>query len=234
MADVTPNVSFGIWTLWGHLFRISVDCRIKRHFNENSNHFISMEKAVRELIEVTFMSLDGVIDSPTIVHETQPYWVSDPEYQEDSREVLFGADALLLGRKTYEHFAEAYPKMASAKPEIPNEFIDRMNSLPKYVASTTLKETTWNATLLSGDIAAAVLKLKQQPGRYIVKYGTGVLDRTLLEHNLIDTLRIYLFPVAMGAGSHLLEELASPRHFELSEVAKLSTGTLILKYHSKT
>lgn len=189
---------------------------------------------MRQLIEVTFMSLDGVIDSPSIVQETQPYWVSDPDYQRDSHELLFDADALLLGRKTYEHFSQAYPKMANGGSDAPNDFVDRMNSLPKYVASTTLRETTWNAVLLQGDVAAGVLELKQQPGKNIVKYGTGGLDNTLLEHNLIDTLRIYLFPVAMGAGIRLLDTLASPRHFELAEVAKFSSGTLVLSYHCKS
>lgn len=217
----------------GHLSRFTIVCRIRSSWNEKNDQAISMEKTVRQLIEVTFMSLDGVIDSPNIVQETQPYWLSDPDYQKDAHDVLFGADALLLGRKTYEHFSQAYPKMARSTPEIPNEFVNRMNSLPKYVPSTTLKTATWNATLLTGDIAREVLQLKQLPGKTIVKYGTGVLDHTLLEHNLIDTLRIYLFPVVMGAGIHILETPANPRHFELAEVTKFKSGTLILSYRCK-
>lgn len=185
---------------------------------------------MRKLIEVTFMSLDGVIDSPTIVQEAQPYWLEDEEYRKDSHDLLFDADALLLGRKTYEHFADAYPKMANAQPKGQNALVDRMNSIPKYVVSTTLTQTTWNAMLVTGDVAEAVARIKKQPGRQIVKYGTGMLDHLLVKHSLVDEFHIYLFPFIAGSGIHLFEDLADPAHLMLSNARTLENGTLILSY----
>jgi len=114
---------------------------------------------------------------------------------------LFASDALLLGRVTYEGFAASWPSVTDEQG-----FADRMNSLPKYVASTTLEEPLeWNATLLRGDPVEEVGKLKQQSGQDILIYGSGELVRTLLPHNLIDVLRLMIHPVHLGWGRHLLD-----------------------------
>jgi dihydrofolate reductase len=88
---------------------------------------------MRKLIEATFMSLDGVVDAPKLVEEAQPYWLWDKEHAKYSHKLLFAADALLLGRKTYEFFAEAYPNMTSSAPGVQKDFVNRMNNIPKYI-----------------------------------------------------------------------------------------------------
>nr|WP_240930010.1 dihydrofolate reductase family protein [Streptomyces coryli] len=112
------------------------------------------------------------------------------EYTAYARELLFAADALLLGRKTYEIFAPVWPNME----EIEGEYAVRMNTLPKYVASRTLTDAdlTWNATVINGDVAKEVARLKEQPGGNILKFGTGELSRTLLENKLVDELHLWM------------------------------------------
>jgi dihydrofolate reductase len=159
---------------------------------------------MRKLIVSTYTTLDGVI---------QPLdWSggnSSLEAQEErgsyARDLLFSADALLLGRETYEIFAEVWPSRTSAD-DGPGEAgsVDRINRLPKYVASTSLNEPlAWNATLLQGDIPAAVAGLKEQPGNPILMYGCGELARTLLEHDLIDEFQFWVYPVLRGGGTRL-------------------------------
>lgn len=185
---------------------------------------------MRNLIEVTFQSLDGVVDAPDIVQEAQPYFLRDPEHDNYARERLFAADALLLGRKTYEAFAESYPRMATSAQGVPNDFVDYMNSIPKYVASTTLQSATWNATIIKGDIVEEVRKLKEQPGKNIVKYGTGQLDQVLFSHDLVDLLCIDVYPFILGHGTRLFQGIEITRHLKLSDVRRFRNGTIILEY----
>jgi dihydrofolate reductase len=189
-----------------------------------------MEKLMRKLIEVTFQSLDGVVDAPDIVHEAQPYFLSDPEHDNYARGRLFAADALLLGRKTYEAFAESYPRMAVSGQGVPNDFVNYMNSIPKYVASTTLQSATWNATIIKGDVANEVRKLKEQPGKDIVKYGTGQFDQVLFSQDLVDLLCIEVYPFILGHGRRLFEGIEITKHLKLSNVRRFKNGTLILEY----
>ncbi len=188
---------------------------------------------MRKLIEVTFQSINGVIDAPDIVQEAQPYFLSDPEHNQYARERLFAADALLLGRKTYDAFAESYPRMAATAQGVPNDFVDYMNSIPKYVASTSLQSATWNATILKGDIASEVRKLKEQPGKDIVKYGTGQLDQVLFSHDLVDLLCVEIYPFLFGHGTRLFEGIEITKHLNLSDVRRLKNGTVILEYSRK-
>lgn len=185
---------------------------------------------MRNLIEVTFMSLDGIINAPDVVMESQPYWLSDEEHHNYQKERLFAADALLLGRKTYEVFAQSYPGMPSSTPGVPIDFVGYMNSVRKYVASTTLQEVTWNASIIKGDIVEEVLKLKEQPGKDIVKYGTGPLDRLLFAHDLVDMLCIEVYPFILGHGIRFFEGLEITKHLQLSSVRRFKTGTVILEY----
>jgi dihydrofolate reductase len=184
---------------------------------------------MRRLIEITFMSSDGVIDDPEIVKEAQRYFSAEDE-QAYQKEHLFAADALLLGRKTYEKFAKAYPAMEKGGNGVPVDFVQRMNSIPKFVASKTLKDTTWNASLLHGDIADEVRKLKRQDGKDIIKYGTGTLDRVLFGERLIDRLCLIHYPFILGHGTHLLDGLGITTHLQLSDVKRFKSGTLVLEY----
>jgi hypothetical protein len=109
----------------------------------------------------------------SITQEAQPYF-SSREEQNYQKARLLAADALLLGRKTYEKFSKAYPEMAKAGEGAPADFVDRMNAIPKYVASTTLKETSWNATPIRGDIADEIRKIKNQPGKDIISTGRAL------------------------------------------------------------
>ena len=143
-------------------------------------------------------------------------------------ELLAGADALVLGRRTYEGLSAAYMAMASSP------FVDRMNSIPKFVASRTLTKTTWNATVIPGDVADFVADLKRQPGGSIVKYGNGPLDRVLMANRLIDEFHLLLTPVAAGSGQHLFEEIQGAPQLSLADVRRFASGVLVLVYTPKT
>jgi dihydrofolate reductase len=181
---------------------------------------------VRKLIESTFVTLGGDIGAP---QEWGPPYLFGPEPGECSRELLFGAGALLLGRKTYEGLSAAYTAMAEGGPEPVDDFVAAMNAIPKYVASTTLTEVGWNATLLSGDVARQVAKLKEQPGNYLLKYGTGPLDRTLVSEGLVDEFRIWIVPVTHGPGQALFADVPETS-LELAGTRTFSTGVVLLTY----
>jgi len=120
--------------------------------------------------------------------------------------------------------------MTSGDSGVPNDFIERMNSIPKYVASTTLREAAWNATFIDGDVASFVADLKQQPGGNIVKYGNGPLDATLMEHGLIDEFHLLMTPVAIGRGQHMFEAIENEPALNLVDVTQFSNGVVILTY----
>lgn len=173
---------------------------------------------MRKLIESTHVALGGEIDP---LEWAFPYL--DDEHTRYASALLDDADALLLGRKTYEGLSASYLAMS------PSPFVDRMNSIPKYVASTTLSTTTWNATLIPGDVTDFVADLKRQPGDGIIlKYGNGPLDRALM--NLVDEFHLLLAPVAAGSGRHLFEEIDGAPHLALADVSRFASGELILIY----
>lgn len=153
---------------------------------------------MRKLIVQTEMSLDGVLDSPQLWESIFDYHSDDVRAYLDKR--LMTAGALVMGRLTYESFAEVWPTRAG------EETADKINSMPKYVASRTLHAPlTWGSTLIEGDVAEAVAKLKQEPGEDIVQYGIGELTHTLLAHDLVDEMRFLVFPLAVGNGRHIFE-----------------------------
>jgi len=178
---------------------------------------------VRKLVESTFVTLDGVISAPQ--EWGPPYW--NDEHASYAHDLLWASDALLLGRETYEGFAQAWPSRAGA-----DEYTDRINGLPKYVASTTLQETTWNASLIEGDVADAVSKLKEQPRQNILKFGTGELDRTLLAHRLVDEYHFWIFPVVAGSGQRLFHGIEIT-HLQLTGTTTFSTGIVVAVYGPK-
>lgn len=177
---------------------------------------------MRKLVESTFVTLDGVIENPQ--NWSSPYW--NDEHAGYATKLLFAADALLLGRKTYEGFAEAWPQRSG------DPYTDRINSMPKHVASRTLEHLAWNASVLEGDAAEAVAKLKQQPGENLLKFGTGGFSKTLLEHGLIDELHLWIFPVLAGSGQRLIDGI-EPMHLELLETTPFSTGLVVNTYGPK-
>jgi dihydrofolate reductase len=178
-------------------------------------------QAQRKLVESTFITLDGVIGNPQ--DWSGPYW--DDEHHSYARDILFSADELLLGRRTYEGFADAW----SARPSEP--FTDRINALPKHVATRTLTETPkWNASVLGGDLAESVAELKRRPGANIVKYGTGELDRTLIEQGLIDELHLWVFPVIAGSGERLLDGIVDVTHLKLLRATPFASGIVVHVY----
>lgn len=187
---------------------------------------------MRKLIEITFMSLDGVIDAPDIIEEARPYFGSREE-QDYQKARLLAADALLLGRKTYEKFSQAYPSMEKAGQGAPMDLVRRMNSIPKYVASSTLREASWNAAVIRGDVADEIRKIKNQPGKDLLKYGTGALDRVLFGERLVDVLCLLVYPFALGHGTRLLEGLGFTTRLRLSEVRRFDSGAMLLEYVPK-
>jgi dihydrofolate reductase len=177
---------------------------------------------MRKLIEVTHVSLGGEIDP---LDWAFPYL--DSEHQEYANGILFSADALLLGRRTYEGLFAAYTAMD------PTTFVDRMNAIPKYVASRALKSAHWNATLISDDLTTSVADLKSQPGHSIVKYGNGILDVPLMEAGLIDEFHVILTPVAAGSGRHLFEGITGAPQLDLVDITRFTSGVVVLRYAPK-
>lgn len=173
-----------------------------------------------KVIAAEYLTLDGVLENPAW---TGPYFNS--ELGEFQRELLFASDALLLGRVTYEGFAAAWPGMTDEQG-----FADRMNRLPKYVASRTLATTGWNAHLLPGDAVEAVRQLKQQPGGNLLLYGSGELAHALRSHGLIDEYRLLVFPVVLGQGKRFFQEGSPPGNLQLVATQTTSTGVSLLTY----
>lgn len=175
---------------------------------------------MRKLIESTFVTLDGVISSPEVWGS--PYW--DDEHNAYNAGLAERAGALVLGRQTFEMFAGVWPSMAGAPGA------DTMNALPKYVASRTRAEVTeWNGTLLEGDVAEAVRAVKSEEGADLLKYGTGELDQTLLQHGLLDELHLWVFPCVAGSGDRLLDGvLERPTHLTVAERTSFRSGITVL------
>lgn len=176
---------------------------------------------MRKVIVSEFVSLDGVMEAP---NEWQgPFWHEDiGKYKFDE---LFASDALLLGRVTYDGFAAAWPSITDDVG-----FADRMNGLPKFVASTTVKDPTWNASVIQGDVADEVARLKQQPGQDILVYGSADLVQTLMQHNLVDEYRLMVHPVVVGHGKRMFGEGAAPAALKLVDTQTFPSGVIVLTY----
>lgn len=152
---------------------------------------------MRKVTVSEFLSLDGVMEAPKW---TIPYW--NDEIAKFKYAELLASDTLLLGRKTYDNFARAWPPRVGT-----DEYADRMNSLPKHVISTTLSRADWrNSAVIRNDIVAAIQQLKAQPGRDILVFGSGKLVAYLMEHNLIDEYRLLIYPIVLGSGRRLFPE----------------------------
>jgi dihydrofolate reductase len=187
---------------------------------------------MRTLVVGTFVTLDGVMQAPGGPNEDRdggfqhggwlvPYF--DEKFGEMMAEWTKRADVFLLGRKTYEMFAASWPN--STDPE------EALNLRPKFVASRTLDTVSWNnSVLLKGDIAQEVAKLKALEGGEIQVHGSGNLIQTLLQHDLVDTLRIWQFPVVLGSGKRLFEGGTIPRIFRIVDTQLNTTGAVLHVY----
>lgn len=184
----------------------------------------------------TFLTLDGVMQAPGGPDEDpgggfeHGGW-SFPYDDEDFGVAMTGwfahAGAFLLGRKTYEIFAGYWPKVTDAGDPIAG----KLNALPKYVASTTLAAVDWqHASLIKGDVAAEVARLKEQPGDELQVHGSGGLAQTLIEHDLVDEYRLLIFPVLLGSGKKLFRDGAKAAAMRLVSNSVTSTGVIIATY----
>jgi dihydrofolate reductase len=188
---------------------------------------------VGQVIAAEYVTLDGVMQDPGGVGEIErggwsnPFW--NDELQDLQRDLLFASDALLLGRITYEGFAAAWPSLEHSEHE-EQDFVKKMNTMPKYVASRNLEETKWNATLLKGDVSDEVAKLKQQPGQNLLIYGSGALVNTLMQYELIDQYRLMVYPVILGQGKRLFREGSDKSELRLTATNTVSMGVVILDY----
>jgi dihydrofolate reductase len=186
---------------------------------------------MRKIVAAEYVTVDGVMTDPGGVGEIEHGGWSNAYFNDElakyQSDQLFASDALLLGRVTYEGFAAAWP----SQEEEEGEFGIRMNALPKFVASTTLTEPLeWNATLLEGDVAEAVRRLKQQPGQDILVYGSGELVNTLMRHDLIDEYRLMVHPVILGVGQRLFREGSERTALRLAAAETTGTGVVMATY----
>jgi dihydrofolate reductase len=173
---------------------------------------------MRKLIESTLVSLDGVIEAP------ERWAIFDDEASELSMQELDNYDAFVMGRVTYERFRDNWGAGG-------NPYFDRIGAMPKYVASRSLDDVTWNATLLGPDIVTAIQDLKAQPGKDLIKYGTSRLDATLLGAGLVDELRVWIMPVVVGSGQRIFEDVEpSSLRLNLTDVRRLRNGSVVLTY----
>jgi dihydrofolate reductase len=180
---------------------------------------------MRRIINSTYISLDGVVEEPhkwpTIERP------SDERRDQIQTSLLLACDAVLMGRRTYEVFAPAWQSRSG------DPLSDRMNTMPKYLVSTTLTDPDWaNTTVISGDVAREVRELKAQPGQDIVQYGFGAVSTLLMEHALLDELRLWFHPLFVGKGTSddLLFPKGPPTQFELTDSTILKDGMAILTY----
>jgi dihydrofolate reductase len=184
---------------------------------------------MRKLSVSTLVTLDGVVQDPGGFGETQDAgWANayfDDEAGRLAYEHLLASDVFLLGRETYELFKEHWTRVHEG------DYAARLNSMPKVVASTTLQEPLeWNATLIEGDIAAEIAKLKREDGGEILMYGSPTLMRTLAAHDLIDEYKLWVHPIVLGGSKRLFADGFDKSLLELVDVEALSTGVVILTY----
>ena len=184
------------------------------------------------VVVTEFVSLDGVMESPGGGEDFEHGgWTFEIDRGEEGDKLkldeALDADALLLGRVTYEGFAAAWPS-------VEGEFADKFNSMPKYVVSSTLKEAEWNnSTVLKGDVVEDVSKLKQGRSGDIVVHGSAHLAQTLLEHDLVDELRLMVFPVVLGTGKRLFGATTDKKRLQLVDSKIVGDGIAILIYQPK-
>ena len=187
---------------------------------------------MRRIIVSEFVSLDSVMEDPggaeKFKHGGWSFKFRDGQVPKYKLDELFASDALLLGRVTYEGFAKAWP---SIKDDV--GFADKMNNMSKHVVSSTLKKVDWsNSMLIKTNVLEEVRGLKQRPGKDILVYGSGKLVNTLLQHDLVDELRLMVHPVVLGSGRRLFDDHAETlKALKLAESKTFPSGIVLLSYH---
>jgi dihydrofolate reductase len=183
---------------------------------------------MRRIINSTYITLDGAVEGP---HLWPSLGDAASEVSDDiQNELLTGCDALLMGRRTYESFAAVWPARAG------DPVSDRINRMRKYVASSTLQDPTWNnTTVISRNLVPTIARLKQEPGLNIVQYGLGPVAFALLEHGLLDEIRLWVHPLILGRNGPLLPHFhdAPPTGLELTASKTLPNGIALLSYEVK-
>ena len=191
-----------------------------------------------KLVVATFLTLDGVMQGPGGPGEdpsggfehggwSVAFW--DDMMGRAITEIFAQADALLLGRKTYEIFAAHWPRVTDPEDLVAT----KLNTLPKHVASTTMKEAGWhNTTILEGDAADAVANLKGRTEGEILVQGSSRFLQTLLAHDLVDVFHVWVFPVVVGSGKRLFDDGTLPRNLRLTNSKTSTTGVLLLTYET--
>jgi dihydrofolate reductase len=191
---------------------------------------------MRRLFVSEFLTLDGVMQAPGDANEDRSGGFDQGGWQLAYFDEIFGSTimeglaatgGLLLGRRTYEIFAAHWPNQPAEDP-----LAGTFNELPKYVVSTTMSEPlAWqNSTLIEGDAATEIAKLKDQSGKDIQVIGSGELVQTLIRHDLVDEYRLMIHPILLGSGKRLFREGISPTRLRLVDSKTSSTGVLILRY----
>jgi dihydrofolate reductase len=181
------------------------------------------------IVVTEFVSLDGVVEDPGGAEDYRyGGWSFEFSRGEEGDKFKLDealeAEALLLGRVTYEGFAKAWPSRDG-------EFADRFNSMPKYIVSSTLEDPEWNnSTVLKGDVAEQVSKLKQEHDGDIYVHGSPKLVEALVEHDLVDELRLMVFPVVLGTGKRLFGETSDKKSLRLADSQVVGDGVAILVY----
>jgi dihydrofolate reductase len=181
------------------------------------------------IVVTEFISLDGVIEAPG-GGENYKYggWTFEIDRGDEGNQFkldeTMSSAALLLGRRTYEGFAAAWP-------ERDGEFADKFNTMPKYVVSSTLRDPEWtNSTVLSGDMVDEITKLKREQDGDIVVHGSAQLVQSLIENDLVDELRLMVFPVVLGTGKRLFGETTEKKRLRLSSSTVVGDGVAIQVY----
>ena len=181
------------------------------------------------IVATEFVSLDGVMEDPGgsegFQHGGWSFAISrGDEGDKFKLDEAFQSEALLLGRVTYQGFAAAWPSREG-------EFADKFNSMPKYVVSSTLEEAPWNnSTVLDGDVVEKVAELRHGRDGDIVIHGSAQLVQTLLEHDLVDELRLMVFPVVLGSGKRLFGDTSDKKPLRLVDSKVVGDGVAILIY----
>ena len=177
---------------------------------------------MRKIVVSTFITLDGVTEAPN----QWSFQFGSKEQQKYKYDELFACDALLLGRETYQGFAAAWPNMPGT-----GDYGVRMNSIPKYVVSTTLQEAEWNnSKIIKNNVSEELSILKQQTGQDILIFGSGALVNSLMQYDLIDEYRLMVFPIIVGSGKRLFQDVNAKQTLRLIETKTFSSGVVVLSY----
>jgi len=187
------------------------------------------------LIATSFMTLDGVMEGPGFDEhrDGKNAWalrIQDDETERYNLELVMGADAILLGRTSYQIWAAFWPTMEAGDMSM----AQKLNAMPKYVASNTLERADWsNTTILRGDVAAEIRNLKEQGNGELLLYGSADLLAEVMKHDLVDEYRLQVYPVILGSGKHLFRDRIDTHHLRLTSSRVFPSGVVLLIYQTE-